>query len=56
MTPEQERAKQDRFPADLRPNPDYVYEGPREVVLNGVRCVEVDAGIAELAKWGQGRK
>lgn len=42
-------AKADRFPAELKPNPGYVYELPREVVINGKRCVEVDAGILPWA-------
>ena len=52
MTPDEAKAKADRFP-ELRPHPGYVYEGPREVVINGIRCVEVDASIMELAKWGK---
>ncbi len=56
MTPEEAKAKADRYPAELKPNPNYVYEGPREVVINGIRCVEMDACICDLAKWGRERK
>jgi len=52
MTPEEAKAKQDRYPVELRPNPDYEYEGPKEVVINGRRCVEVDAGFMDLARLG----
>lgn len=38
-------AKVAKYPADLRPNPDYQYELPREVVVNGIPCIEVDAGM-----------
>jgi len=53
MTPEEVAEKVRRFPAELKPNPGYEYEPPREVVINGVRCVEVDACIFDLAKWGR---
>lgn len=53
MTPAEAKAKQDRFPRELRPHPDYEYEGPREVVINGRKCVEVDAGFVELSKLGE---
>jgi hypothetical protein len=48
--------KAQRYPAELQPNPHYVYELPTEVVINGRRCVEVDAGsltwAADLARAG----
>lgn len=43
------KAKAERFPSEFKPNPGYVYELPREVVINGKRCVEVDAGILPWA-------
>ena len=42
-----EKARQ--YPHEFKPNPDYVYELPREVVVNGRRCIEVDAGILPWA-------
>jgi len=45
MTPEQCARHAERFPGELRPNPGYVYEGPKVVVINGERCIEVDAGL-----------
>ncbi len=53
MTPEEAKAHADRYPAEWRPNPDYVYRPPREVVIDGVKCVEMDAGILALGKWGK---
>lgn len=43
-------AKVRRFPAELQPNPDYCYEPPCEVVIDGQICVEVDAGVFPYAK------
>lgn len=56
MTPEAVAEKVRRYPAELKPNPNYRYEPPREVVINGVRCIEVDACLFDLAKWGNSRK
>ncbi|WP_202842004.1 hypothetical protein [Luteimonas saliphila] len=56
MTPEEIAEKVRRFPAELKPNPAYEYTPPREVVINGIRCVELDGGFMELAKWGKDRK
>lgn len=58
---DQERAlaagKAARYPAEFRPHPAYEYEPPREVVINGRRCVEVDAGILPwAASMNRGRK
>lgn len=43
-------AKVKRFPAELQPNPDYRYEPPKVVVVDGVRCIEVDAGVIAWAR------
>ena len=45
-------AKVAKYPADLKPNPDYRYELPREVVVNGRTCIEVDAG---MVSWMAGQ-
>lgn len=54
MTPD-EKAR--RFPAEIQPNPDYRYEPPAVVYVDGVRCVEVDAGVlpwaADIAARGE---
>lgn len=49
MTPDQRARHAARFPEELKPNPGYVYEGPRVVVIDGERCIEVDAGILPWA-------
>ena len=56
MTQDEIDEKVRRYPAELKPNPNYRYQPPREVVINGVRCVEMDAFIFDLAKWGKGNK
>lgn len=57
MNAQEARDKADRFPSELKPNPDYVYEGPREVVINGKRCIEVDAGVLPwAASMNRGKK
>ena len=43
-------AKVARFPAELKPNPDYRYEPPCEVIIDGKVCIEVDAGTFSYAK------
>lgn len=42
--------KVQRFPAELQPNPDYQYEPPAVVVIDGKRCIEVDAGVIPWAR------
>lgn len=39
------KAKAARFPAELQPQPDYRYELPEVEIVNGERCVWVDAGL-----------
>lgn len=57
MTPAEKMA---RFPAELKPNPDYQYEPPTEVMIDGVRCIEVDAGVVgwarDIAVQGEGKR
>lgn len=43
-------AKVKRFPAELLPNPDYRYEPPKVVMVDGERCIEVDAGVIPWAR------
>lgn len=53
MTPA-EKAK--LYPAELQPNPSYRYEPPIRAVINGVVCIEYDAGVvswaADIARRG----
>ena len=56
MTPAEKAA---RFQAELKPNPGYQYEPPTEVMVDGVRCIEVDAGMIpwarDIAVLGEGK-
>lgn len=47
---ERARQKARRYPSELQPNPDYQYELPTVVVINGVECIEVDAGMLTWAR------
>lgn len=46
---ERARAKQERWPSEFKPNPDYEYELPQIVEIDGRRCLEVDAGFITWA-------